>query len=172
MITNKKHQAWRTPRALFERLDADYSFTIDGAASMSNHLLPRYMSRARSLLTARLPSERVFINPPFGLLFEFLSWARDARQETFSCMILPANVETDWFHDLAVEGDKHLFKRRVCYDPPPQSIRLVDGFWIRDPVKESQPSFASMLCMFGPGVKPSGLGFSAVRDAKTGWVLL
>jgi phage N-6-adenine-methyltransferase len=174
MITATKRQDWRTPARLFQTLQVDYAFDVDASASIQNHLLPDYWTKAHDALSMSLKGRRAFCNPPFGMISEFLTWGLDQRQDGFSCFLIPANVETDWFHSLARHGQKHVFRRRVAYAPPPGSWRYVfddeigSMTWVRVPVKVSQPSFASMLCMFGPDIKPSGIAFTAVRDGVTG----
>lgn len=155
MITKSKAQDWRTPPQVFAALHREYAFTIDAAAGIGNNLLPRFWTFTHNALAHSLEGERAFCNPPFGMIYDFLAWGLDEAAGGFSCFLVPANQETDWFHDLAVHGDKHIFKRRVEYVPP----RGVDV---------SSPSFSSMLVMFGPGVVSSGLGFSRRRDGKTG----
>lgn len=155
MITKTKAQNWQTPRALFNTLNADYAFDVDCFASIRNHLLPVYWTAAHDAFARRLRGRAGFCNPPFGMLRRALEWGYAQRHESFTCFLVPANVETAWFHELAIMGDKHLFRGRVAYVPPPG-------------VDVSQPSFASMLCMFGPYVKPSGLSFTRLRLGTTG----
>jgi len=52
-----RKQNWTTPRALFDRINADYGFTMDGASEPGNGLLP-----LASTVEAPLPwtNERVF----------------------------------------------------------------------------------------------------------------
>lgn len=35
---------WETPQELFDSLDSEFHFTLDAAASVSNHKLPRYFT--------------------------------------------------------------------------------------------------------------------------------
>lgn len=161
MITATKAQNWRTPFAVFLALHRKHRYTIDCAASISNHLLPRYWTRAHNALRRAMHGERGFCNPPFGMIEEFLTWGYEAcqlRGEGHVTFLLPGNFETDWFRDLATLGDKELYHRRVAYVAPPG-------------VKTSSPSFGSILVHYGPDVVPSGLGFSAMRHGRTGEVI-
>lgn len=159
-----------TPRPVFDALNADYLFTRDGAASICNHLLPRYWSAAHNTLE-QVPEdgERIFTNPPFGMIYDFLEWGLDFSRctDAFFGFLLPHNGETDWWHDLAVWGDKHTFKRRISYKAPRSVIRarLAAG------KKPTSPSFASAWVMFGRDIKPSGYNFTACRDGATGILL-
>lgn len=161
MITKKKKQDWATPWVIFNSLHADYGFSVDACAGRRNAKLPRYWSVIHDGLKQPWRGERVFCNPPFGAIADWLTRGYEARDTAFSLFLVPANVETEWFHSLAVHADKHVFVRRVSYDPPPDLA----------PSEVSSPSFASMCVMYGPGIVPSGLGFSAKRCGKTGVLL-
>ena len=158
IITASKAQNWRTPPRLFGRLHAERRYTVDAAASISNHLLPRYWTAAHDAKTRSLEGERAFCNPPFSDIPAFLAWALERRDEGFVEFLLPARVWEPWFHEYAVHGDKTILRRRTAYVAPPR-------------VKQSSPSFGSILVRFGPGVTPSGYGFSECRDGVTGDVL-
>lgn len=180
MITETKAQDWCTPRPVFNGLHGDYRFTRDGAASISNHLLPDYWTAAHNTLE-QVPEddESIFINPPFSLIYDFLEWGLDFSRctDAFFGFLLPYNPETDWFHDLAVHGSKHNFKRRVSYVAPrsvvrarniENALRIAQG---KKPKAAYSPSFASVWVMFGRHIKPSGQGCTLARDGATGRVL-
>lgn len=176
MITRSKAQNWRTPPLVFAGLHRTRRYTRDCFASIANHLLPDYWTAAHNTLNQKLDAgEAGFNNPPFGLIIEALAWGHAQRKDAYTDFLLPANIETEWFRKLAVLGDKHTFNRRVEYLPPLEHITYDD---LMDPPDEprkrltvSSPSFASILVMFGPDVRPSGLGFTAMRDGRTGEVL-
>ena len=159
MITTTNAQNWKTPQQVFDALHREYAFTIDGAASIRNHKLPRYWTKAHNALRLPWSGERVFYNPPFRMAGEFIAKAIEERDRNgvFSVGLMLCSVETAWFHEIAINAEKHLFRRRVCYEPPPG-------------VDASQPSFGSMLVICDPngGSYPTGLYFSRVRDGATG----
>lgn len=160
MITNKKAQNWKTPRPLFNRLHAEYAFTVDAAASISNHLLPRYWTQAHDAFKQDWLCERSFWNPPFSSVARWLTHAIEQRDRgAFSVGLVMGSIETAWFHDLATRCDKHLFRRRVAYEAPPG-------------IDKSTPSFPSILLVLDPEKAwietIDGVRFSAVRDGVTG----
>jgi phage N-6-adenine-methyltransferase len=159
MITNKRAQSWRTPSVPFACLMREYKFTIDLAASLSNHLLPRYYTAAHDSLSRSWRGERGYWNPPFSSVAQWLAYAIKQRDENgvFSVGLVLGSIETAWFHDLAVNVEKHIFRRRVAYEPP------------RGVVK-STPSFPSILLIMNPD-RPTygnGLRFTRVRDGVSG----
>lgn len=162
MITNTDNKAvrqgGRTPRWLFNQLHREYGFDWDCFASISNHLLPNYWTTAHNAFSKRLRGAKGFANPPFGIIRRALQWGYDQRHDSFTCFLVPANIETQWFLDLAVEGDKHAFDKRIAYEAPPG-------------IEYTQPSFASCLVMFGPNVEKSDLAFSALRSGDDGTII-
>lgn len=155
-ITNTSAQNWRTPRDLYRGLDAEYGFTIDGAATADNAKHWRFVTPEQDAFKFDFTGERVWCNPPFKMIWEFLGLAIWwAAKGVFWCVVVPASTDTAWFHDLAPLAEKHCFRGRVKFEPPPG-------------VKMSTPTLGTMLCLFGPGTTPSGLGFACARDPKTG----
>jgi hypothetical protein len=88
----ERKQEWRTPRTLFDGLDAEYRFTLDGAGDQENGLLPRV-----STLTAPISwaGERVFCNPPWSDIPPFVELGAVAE---FAVLLVPARVNARWFH--------------------------------------------------------------------------
>lgn len=57
---------WETPADLFAELHKEFNFTLDAAASDTNHKLPRYYTEADDGLAHSWEGERVFVNPPYS----------------------------------------------------------------------------------------------------------
>lgn len=117
---------WTTDPELFERLNREFGFAVDVAASPGNALCQRYITNdpyyaARCDATDPevhwgLAGETVWNNPPYGRGIP--KWLLKAVQqlkerETSSVHLLPAAVETKWFHEIAV--------------PNAREIRLIKG---------------------------------------------
>jgi phage N-6-adenine-methyltransferase len=137
-VKTAQRDDWRTPVALFNRLNSEFHFTIDAAADRLNTLLPRFWTQQDNALTASWSGERIFCNPPFSLKAEFA--AKAARREAEVCvMILPATVEQRWFHEHAIGKAQRLLipRRRIKFDPPPS-------------VEDSSPRFASLIVAWYP----------------------
>jgi phage N-6-adenine-methyltransferase len=96
-------QTWGTPRAFFEALNYEFHFTMDGAATPENALLPRFSSS-----DALLPweGERVFCNPPWSNIGHFVALAATAA---IAVLLVPARVNAIWFHDAIALGAKVRF---------------------------------------------------------------
>ncbi|EFC6080445.1 DNA methylase, partial [Escherichia coli] len=66
---------WRTPYRLFRNLHREFSFSMDGAATEHDALLPRFTD---DIHNQSWVGERVFVNPPFSMAEQFLSRAPEA----------------------------------------------------------------------------------------------
>lgn len=99
----ERRQNWGTPRALFDQLNAEYRFTLDGASEPGNGLLP-------NASTAEDPKpwngERVFCNPPWSNIRPFLELAPAANLAVF---LVPARTNVRWFHRALELGGKVRF---------------------------------------------------------------
>lgn len=109
----KRKQNRRTPRDFFVKLHSEYNFTVDGAATAKNALLPRFFSqRAKGSWTG----ERVFCNPPWAHIPPFLELAATAD---LAVLLVPARVNAKWFHRaLALGGKPRYWQGKLCFDGP------------------------------------------------------
>ena len=89
---------YRTPRWLFDLLNQEFHFTIDGCASPQNALCPRYCTLEQDALRQDWAGERVWWNPPFD---DLGAWARKAYNESLlgvtSVGLVPTWKKEYWF---------------------------------------------------------------------------
>lgn len=104
---------WETPQALFDKLNEEFHFTLDPAATYENRKCSRYFSKKMDGL--RLPwSGRVFLNPPYGR--EIGKWVEKACEASKSnaeyvVCLLPARTDTRWWHDWVMRATEVRFIR-------------------------------------------------------------
>ena len=104
-MSNK--DAWRTPQALYEQLNALYDFVLDAAASDENHKAQIYFTKEQDALKQSWDfGGSVFCNPPYGK--DIARWVLKAYHESTKgvtvVMLLPARTDTKWFHDLVLKN--------------------------------------------------------------------
>lgn len=96
---------WATPPAFFAGLDKEFRFTLDVAASPHNAKCERYFTREDDGIHQDWSGEICFCNPPYGR--EIPKWVRkasgEARRGATTVMLIPARVDTSWWHDY-IEG--------------------------------------------------------------------
>lgn len=113
---------WRTPRRLFNILNADFNFTRDAAASRDNRLTSRFWDEQDNALEQNWEGERLFCNPPFSMVSEFLSKAHEAELAVF---VVPARTQTTYFlHQVFANPHCHqiMFLHRGIRFLPPKGL--------------------------------------------------
>lgn len=138
-----------TPQDLFDRLHAEFRFTLDACATAANTKCKRFYSRADDGLTQSWGGfdARVWCNPPYGR--EIKDWLAKAETESFEgaivvCLI-PSRTDTDYWHRYVMHADEIRFiKGRIKFggmkNNAPFSSALVvfrDHGWRRWPLSSS-----------------------------------
>lgn len=114
-LFSSARQDWTTPPALFRRLDAEFRFTLDAAASPENALCSRYFTEAEDALSQPWTG-RVFCNPPYSA--KVGQWVAYGWHEVYAhrhaevvVMLVAARTDTAWFHQYALSGAEIRFIR-------------------------------------------------------------
>nr|WP_000021498.1 MULTISPECIES: DNA N-6-adenine-methyltransferase [Shigella] len=94
---------WRTPFLLFKNLHREFGFTLDGAATKHDTLLPRFTD---DIHNQSWDGERVFCNPPYSDTKTFLSKASEADLAVF---LIPYRPHTTYWL-------KHIFTNPLCHE--------------------------------------------------------
>ncbi|MCV8486494.1 DNA methylase [Escherichia coli] len=94
---------WRTPFLLFKNLHHEFCFTLDGAATKHDALLPRFTD---DISRQSWDGERVFCNPPYSDIPSFLLKAAEADLAVF---LIPYRPQTTYWL-------KHIFTNPLCHE--------------------------------------------------------
>lgn len=94
---------WRTPYRLFYNLHREFNFTLDGAATEHDALLPRFTD---DIHNQSWVGERVFVNPPYSGIPSFLIKASEADLAVF---LIPYRPQTIYWL-------KHIFTNPLCHE--------------------------------------------------------
>ena len=93
---------WSTPQDVFDKLNGEFSFTLDPCANDTNHKCKKYFTKTENGLLQDWDDEIVFCNPPYGR--EIGKWVKKAAESKATVvMLLPARTDTKWFHDYIYE---------------------------------------------------------------------
>jgi site-specific DNA-methyltransferase (adenine-specific) len=124
MFSHKKDN-WQTPKELFDQLDREFRFTLDGAADETNHLCTRWLGPGglhEDALNVCWQGETVFCNPPYSMVKEFVKQA--SNQAGFmgakTVMLVPSRTDTKWFHQYVY----NVITNSVC---PGVELRFIKG---------------------------------------------
>lgn len=105
-MAQAKTDDWATPKHIFEKYDARYSFKLDVAASSINRLCENWFGLDHPDVTKRdgLTADwsgygAIWCNPPYGRIIA--KWVDKALEaENSVVMLLPSRTDTQWFHKL------------------------------------------------------------------------
>ena len=104
---------WETPQDLFDKLNAEFRFTLDPAATPFNAKCKWFYTKETNGLAQSWDGETVFCNPPYGR--EIGQWVKKAAEsKALTVMLMPARTDTDYFH-------------RYIYQNPNVEIRFLKG---------------------------------------------
>lgn len=136
-IYSSKKMDWGTPQTLFDKLNAEFRFTLDPCASDDNHKCANYFTEQENGLLQDWGRERVFCNPPYGRSIG--NWVKKcAEHADLAVMLIPARTDTKWFHE-------------YIYNNPRVQIRFLPGRVKFQGASNSAP-FPSMVVIFNGGI--------------------
>lgn len=150
LMFSSKSDEWSTPQDFFDRLDSEFNFQIDLAATAENTKCPAFYTKEQNALTSDWYrsdqfATRGWLNPPYsrGLCAKFIAKAADERRKGFlTVMLLPARTDTKAFHDFIYDNTTWSAREGV-------EIRLLRGRLKFGGCKASAP-FPSMVVVFRP----------------------
>ena len=139
VLLSSTKQDWGTPDWLFDILDEEFCFSLDTAARADNTKCSVYFDeKADGLKQPWNTDGTAWCNPPYGR--KVGAWVEKAYNEGVawnpSVLLLPARVDTKWFHKFAGWAEVRLLKGRILFQGAKQGA-----------------TFPSMLMRFGPGAK-------------------
>ena len=93
---NTPQDKWRTPKWLFDRLNAEFHFDLDPCAADNEWLwlCPRSITVAEDGLTERWEPAVTWVNPPFSELESWVPKCRYEGADTTVVALLPCRTGT------------------------------------------------------------------------------
>lgn len=108
---------WETPTSLFNRLNSRFKFDIDVCATKENTKCVKFWTKEDNAFTKDWVGV-CWMNPPYGR--SVYTWIEKAYNEsikhgsTIVCL-LPARVDTKWWHDFCVDAEYKFLKGRLKF---------------------------------------------------------
>ncbi len=140
MFSSDKND-WETPQSLYNQLDDEFHFTLDAAASDTNHKCDRYYTAQTDGPSKDWGGETVFCNPPYGNKetgeWTKKCWDESQKKGTTVVLLIPARTDRASFHD-------------YIYKKPGVEIRFLRGrlrFETNGEAGDAAP-FPSMVVVF------------------------
>jgi site-specific DNA-methyltransferase (adenine-specific) len=106
-LLSSKDMCWCTPLDFFEKLDREFHFNLDAAATDKSAKCADYFTPADDGLSKDWGGRCVFCNPPYGRAIQ--DWVRKAYEEshkpgTIIAMLIPSRTDTQYWHDYILNG--------------------------------------------------------------------
>ena len=137
-LLSSKKMDWCTPQDFFDRLNEEFGFVLDAAATDKTAKCPLYYTPETDGLKSSWKvagGGTVFCNPPYGR--EIGKWVQKAYEEaqagTPIVLLIPARTDTSYFHDFIYHKAE---------------IRFIKGRLKFGGCKDAAP-FPSMVVIFG-----------------------
>lgn len=138
LMFSSKTGEWPTPQDFFDRVNQEFDFDLDAAATDENKKCPHYLKDALSVCWSNYGGS-IWCNPPYGRgLDRWFEKAREAAAWATVVMLVPARTDTRWFHE-------HVY--HVA-----DEIRFIKGRLKFGGHKNNAP-FPSMLVIYKPTQK-------------------
>jgi site-specific DNA-methyltransferase (adenine-specific) len=142
LMFSRASDEWATPYDLFQRLHAEFWFTLDAAATAENAKTPAYLSAELDALTLAW-SGTVWLNPPYSQCARFIAKAAaESRRGCTVVCLVPARTDTRWFHAHIWDADQHQPR-------PGVEVRFLKGRLKFGDSPNSAP-FPSLIVIFRP----------------------
>jgi phage N-6-adenine-methyltransferase len=109
---------WYTPQDFFDKLDAEFAFTLDPCCTHENAKCAMHFTKEDDGLQQSWHGQTVFMNPPYGR--EIGQWMKKAYDScnqngaTVVCLV-PARTDTAWWHDYAMKGEIRFIRGRLKF---------------------------------------------------------
>lgn len=115
---SSKSAEWSTPQWLFDQLDEEFGFTLDACAQEHNAKCSTYYSPEQDGLVQEWQGT-VWCNPPYGRTIK--QWVKKAYESSLAgatvVCLLPARVDTAWFHDYCFRhGEVRFLRGRLQFE--------------------------------------------------------
>lgn len=106
MSQRTMREDWETPQPLFDKLNAEFHFSLDAAATADNAKCASYFHPEMDGLGNPWNRHTVWLNPPYGYL-NLSKWMAKAYRESLNgatvvCLV-PAHTGQPWWHDWVID---------------------------------------------------------------------
>lgn len=92
---------WSTPQDFFDKLDREFSFTLDPCCTHENAKCSKHYTKEDEGLSKNWGGQVAFCNPPYGR--ELPKWVKKCHDEAANgavvVMLILSRTDTAWFHD-------------------------------------------------------------------------
>lgn len=96
------NNAWCTPQDFFNKLNAEFQFTLDPCATARSAKCKKFFTAVDDGLIQDWGGHQCFVNPPYGR--QIGKWVKKCydeskKSDTVVVLLIPARTDTRYFHD-------------------------------------------------------------------------
>lgn len=137
VLFSSNSDEWSTPEEIYNELDKEFNFNLDPCSTAENHKTEDYFTIADNGLIKSWGGRRVFCNPPYSTIGEWVKKAyyESFKEDTLIVLLIPARTDTKYFQE-------YIYHR--------SEIRFIKGRLKFGNSKNSAP-FPSMVVIFRSG---------------------
>lgn len=138
LMFSSETDLWSTPQDLFDKLNNCFKFTLDVCALPENAKVDNYFSPESNALIQEWIGV-CWMNPPYGREISkwiFKAYTESRKHNSTVICLLPARVDTKWWHDYCTKGEVFFIKGRLKFGS----------------AKNSAP-FPSAIVVFRPSIR-------------------
>lgn len=115
---SSKSDEWETPQDFYDKLNKEFSFTLDPCCRSYNAKCASYFTPEDDGLMKSWQGHTVFMNPPYGRQIKL--WMKKAYDEslkpnTVVVCLLPSRTDTKWFHEYCLDAEVRFIKGRLRF---------------------------------------------------------
>lgn len=117
LMFSSESEEWATPQELFDKLNAEFNFSLDVCATAENRKCNAFFSKDQNALTKEWAGV-CWMNPPYGR--KIGEWVKKAFNTsvagggTIVCL-LPARTDTRWWHNYCIRGEVRFIRGRLKF---------------------------------------------------------
>jgi phage N-6-adenine-methyltransferase len=107
---NSVKQDWTTPQSLFNKINLEFNFEWDLAASETNAKCSKFFTKEQDGLK-QIWDGVCWLNPPYGdKSSKMVDWIKKAYNDSKNndkltvVMLIPARTNTKWFHEYCMKA--------------------------------------------------------------------
>lgn len=124
ILFSSSSDEWSTPVELFNELNNEFKFSLDPCCSIENKKCNKYYTIEDNGLLKSWKGEKVFCNPPYSKLNEWVEkcYREACNDNTLVCLLIPARTDTKYFHNFIYNRSEIRFiKKRLRFNGSSQN---------------------------------------------------
>jgi phage N-6-adenine-methyltransferase len=164
---------WRTPKYLYDKLNVEFNFTLDPAATEENALCDNFFTKEQDGLKQDWRGHNSFVNPPYSQLKTWVKKGYDStdlsEKETTVVMLIPARTDTQAWWTYIRWGDVRFLKGRLKFGMSKEETEKLEERNIQRALEGKKPISSNNSAPFPSAIVVFESGFYKHRPTTFYW---